>query len=172
MAQSNRTFRYLAGADRRALYVTAAGTGLRASELASLTPTSFELNTVPPVVRMQAAYTKYKKEAELPLTVEVVDLLRAHLGGLPVDAPVWPGTWSNAASAKMIRLDLKEARKKWLQSFQDARQQAEAEQSDFLAYRDAAGFVADFHSLRHLFVFARGPIRSDAESCSRTGPAL
>jgi hypothetical protein len=52
----------------------------------------------------------------------------------------------------MYRLDLKEARKKWLQSFQDARQRTEAEQSDFLTYRDAAGLVADFHSLRRLYI--------------------
>jgi hypothetical protein len=49
----------------------------------------------------------------------------------------------------MIRLDLAEARKTWLQSFQDARQLAEADQSDFLAYCDAEGRYADFHALRH-----------------------
>jgi hypothetical protein len=31
-------------------------------------------------------------------------------------APVWPGTWSNEASAKMIRLDLAEARRAWIQA--------------------------------------------------------
>lgn len=152
VARSKRAFRYLSGMDRHVLYVTAAGTGLRTGELASLTPTSFDLEATPPVVRVQAANTKNKKEAELPLTAEVADILRGYLAGRPDDAPVWPGTWSNAASAKMIRLDLKEARKEWLQSFQDARQRAEAEAGDFLAYRDAAGGVADFHSLRHLFV--------------------
>jgi integrase len=105
-----------------------------------------------PVVRAQAIDTKNRKEAELPLTAEVADILRKYLAGRPADAPVWPGTWSNAASAKMIRGDLKEARKKWLQAFQDDRQRTEAEQSDFLAYRDADGLVADFHSLRHLYI--------------------
>ena len=150
--ESCRAFRYLAGPDRFALYLTAAGTGLRAAELASLTPASFELESESPVVRAKALDTKNRKEAELPLTAEVADVLRGYLGGRPVDSPVWPGTWSNAASAKMIRLDLKEARKKWLKSIQDDRQRAEAEQSDFLTYRDAAGLVADFHSLRHLYI--------------------
>jgi integrase len=150
--QSGRAFRYLSGPDRFALYLTAAGTGLRAAELASLTLASFNLAAIPPAVRVQAAYAKNRKEAELPLTAEVAEVLRDYLAGKPADAPVWPGTWSHAASAKMIRLDLREARKKWLQSFQDARQRTEAERSDVLAYRDAAGLVADFHSLRHLYV--------------------
>ena len=52
----------------------------------------------------------------------------------------------------MIRGDLKEARKEWLKSFQDARQRTEAEQNDFLTYRDAEGRYADFHALRHSFI--------------------
>jgi hypothetical protein len=34
---------------------------------------------------------------------------------------VWPGTWSNAGAAKMIRRDLKEARAAWLPGFLEAR---------------------------------------------------
>lgn len=52
----------------------------------------------------------------------------------------------------MIRGDLKEARKAWLKSFQDVLQRAEAEQGDFLSYRDAEGRFADFHALRHSFI--------------------
>jgi integrase len=149
---SKRSFRYLTGSDRFALYLTAAGTGLRASELASLAPGSFDLGAMPPVVRAEAAYTKNRKEAELPLTAELAKVLRDYFVGRPADQPVWPGTWSNAASAKMIRFDLAEARKAWLAAFQDAGQREAAEQFDFLAYRDAAGLVADFHSLRHLYI--------------------
>jgi integrase len=149
---SARTFRYLSGPDRFALYLTAAGTGLRTAELASLTPASFDLAATPPVVRLQSAYAKNRKEAELPLAAEVADVLRDYLDGKPADAPVWPGTWSNAASAKMMRGDLKEARKRWLTAVQDARQRAERNQSDFLTYRDGAGLVADFHALRHLYI--------------------
>ncbi len=152
VAKSERAFRYLTGTDRHALYMAAAGTGLRTSELASLTPANFDLDATPPVIRVQALNTKNRKEAEQPLTAEVANLLRQYLASKPANGAVWPGTWSNAASAKMIRLDLKEARKKWLQSFQDANQRTQAERSDFLAYRDSADLVADFHSLRHLYV--------------------
>ena len=150
--KSCRAFRYLSGPDRFALYLTAAGTGLRAAELASLTPASFDLDATPPVVHLPALDSKNRKEAELPLAAEVADVLRDYLAGRPVDDPVWPGTWSNAASAKMIRGDLRESRKKWLQSFQEEAQRTQAEQSDFITYRDAVGRVADFHSLRHLYI--------------------
>src|SRR5262249_13485834 len=52
----------------------------------------------------------------------------------------------------LIRSDLGEARRIWLQSFQDARQREEAERSDFLTYRDSQGRYADFHALRHTFI--------------------
>src|SRR5262249_21142247 len=72
--RSARAFRYLSGPDRFALYLTAAGTGLRTAELASLTPGSFDLAATPPVVRLQSAYAKNRKEAELPLAAEVADV--------------------------------------------------------------------------------------------------
>jgi len=90
---SERSFRYLTGSDRFALYLTAAGTGLRAAELASLTPASFDLDTTPPMVRVQAAYAKNRKQAGLPLPAELADVLRDYLAGKPTDTPVWPGTW-------------------------------------------------------------------------------
>jgi integrase len=150
--QSARGFRYLTGADRHALYLTAAGTGLRVSELASLTPESFHLQGPAPFIRLQAAYAKNRKEAEQPLPPDVAEVLRGYLAGKPPDAPVWPGTWHHRHSAKMIRADLQEARKKWLQSFQDDLQREQVSQSDFLTYRDSAGLVADFHALRHTYI--------------------
>jgi len=150
--RSQRAFRYLSGLDRFALYLTAAGTGLRTAELAKLTPANFDLTATSAVVRLQSAYTKNRKEAELPLSAELVNVLRDYIAGKPSDAQIWSGTWSNAASAKMIRMDLAEARKKWLANSQNARIRSESEQTDFLAYRDSAGNVADFHSLRHLYI--------------------
>ncbi len=148
---SDRAFRGLAGPDRYHLYLTAAGTGLRVSELASLAPPSFDLDASPPVVRAEAAYTKNRKEAEQPLPGDVTEALRGYLEGRPVDALVWPGTWTEKAAA-MLRKDLADARGKWLQTFDDPRQHAEVERSDFLAYRNAAGLVTDFHALRHTYI--------------------
>ena len=169
--KSERAFRYLSGTDRRALYLAAAGTDLRASELASLMPAGFDLNATAPVVRVPAINTKNPKEAELPLTAEVAELLRDYLAGRPLTTPIWPGTWSNSASAKMIRLDLKEARKKWLPTFQDARQRTAAEQSDSFLMR-RRGLRCRLPFVAALVHFPCRTIRRDAESRSRTGTAL
>src|SRR5262249_34976165 len=60
---SNRSFRGLTGLDRHALYLTACATGFRVSELASMTPESFEPNGNVPTARVEAACTKNRKEA-------------------------------------------------------------------------------------------------------------
>ncbi len=148
---SRRMFRKLSGIDRHALYLTACATGFRVSELASMTPDSFKLDGDAPTATVQAACTKNRKLAVQPLPVDVAEALRGYLASKPAGALVWSGTWTVKA-AKMIRGDLKQARKEWLQSFQNARQRSEAEQSDFLAYQDAEGRYVDFHALRHSFI--------------------
>ena len=53
------------------LYLTAAYTGLRASELASLTPASFDLQSDPPMVVVEAGDSKHRQRDELPLHPEL-----------------------------------------------------------------------------------------------------
>jgi integrase len=120
--------------------------------LASLTPGSFELDAEPPIVHSAAAYAKNRKEAVQPIPADLADALRGYLADKPAVAPVWPGTWSNEASAKMIRLDLADARKAWINAAAEPRERQERDQSDFLAYCNAAGEFADFHALRHTFI--------------------
>ncbi len=60
---SNKTFKGLTGEDRYFLYATAAGSGFRASELASLTPVSFNLEGESPVVTLLAEDTKNRTAA-------------------------------------------------------------------------------------------------------------
>jgi integrase len=150
--QSVRPFRRLCGLDRYTVYLTAAATGFRTSELASLTPESFDLNDDTPTATVQAACTKNRKEAVQPLPRDVATILKDYLRGRPAGQPVWPGTWCNDASAKMIRKDLTEARANWLSGFPEGRQRDETEGTDFLAYVDAEGRHADFHALRHTFI--------------------
>src|SRR5262249_9131549 len=125
--------------------------GFRVSELASLTPESFDLDCETPTATVQASCTKNKKLAIQPLPLNVARSLAEYLRDKPTGVPVWPGKWQ-AKGAKMIRADLGAARKTWLESFQEPRQRDEAAKSDFLAYRDAEGRYADFHSLRHGYI--------------------
>ena len=55
-------------------------------------------------------------------------------------------------TSKMMKADLKAARKKWIEEAQTRKQKAEREASDFLRYKDSAGKFADFHSNRHTFI--------------------
>src|SRR5262249_46556656 len=119
------TFRGLSGGDRAALYLVAAYTGLRAAELASLTPASFDLDSATPKVRVRACYTKNGDPATLPLRPDLAGWLRAYLAGKPSGDPVWPGPWWKRA-AFILRHDLGLAG---------------------VPYLDAEGRFRDFHSL-------------------------
>ena len=122
-------------------------TGLRAAELASLTPASFDLAADMPTVTLEAGYSKRRREDVLPLHPDLVARLRKWLqereraaDGDSVtlllnhaadtkSGPLFPGTWAEKA-AKMLRVDLDAAG---------------------IGYTTDAG-IADFHSLRHTFI--------------------
>jgi site-specific recombinase XerD len=145
------TRRRLSGIDRHFLYLTACATGFRASELASMTPESFDLDGDPPTATVRARCTKNRVLAQQPLPRDVADALRPFLAGKPAGAPLWPGKW-NTRAFLMVQRDLEVARATWLGDAQDAPERARRESSDFLAYRDAEGRYADFHALRHSFI--------------------
>jgi integrase len=130
---SGTTFRGLTAADRHAIYLTAAGTGFRAGELASLRPESFDFSDDVAKVTIPAKAAKNRKRATLPLQADVAATLRLYLRGRPTGSPVWPGTWAKAA-ADMLRIDLQAAGVPY-----------EVHGPDGAEY-------ADFHSLRHSFI--------------------
>jgi integrase len=105
---SERPFKRMNGADRYALYLTAFSTGFRASELASLTPESFDLFADPPAVSLGGRSAKNKKAARQPIPPAVAVQLARHLAGKPAGERVWPGAW-HRHGARMLRGDLKAA---------------------------------------------------------------
>ena len=158
--ESETVFRGLSGADRAMLYLTASLTGLRASELASLTVASFDFNAG--TLTVDAAYSKRRREDVMPLHAELSVALREWLEtrqeredapaivpmtAKPSDAKLWPGSW-NQRAAKMIRADLQAAG-------------IPCETNDG---------VADFHALRHSFITAlatSGVHPKDAQTLAR-----
>ncbi len=140
-------FRGLDGSTRAILYRLAAMTGLRANELGSLSPASFDLSADPPTITIEAGYSKRRREDVLPLHSDLAARLRQWLSErnqqsddprvilkLPNTAEtkcerLFPGMWTNCA-AEMLRLDLDAAG---------------------VAYSTDGG-LADFHALRHTFV--------------------
>lgn len=134
-AREGESFAGLSGAERAVLYIVASTTGLRASELASLRASSFHLDTTPPTVTVDAAYSKHRRRDVLPLHSGIVEEVRAHIANFPT-GPIWPNRMSYGyawlrIAVRMLRFDLKRAG---------------------IPYRDARGHVYDFHAIRSQFI--------------------
>lgn len=125
---------FLKGPDRAALYLAAAFTGFRASELASLTPASFALDADPPTVTVQAGYSKRRRLDTQPIPDVLIRELKDWLVKRKAGQSCWPGGWAEQHhGAAMLRLDLEAAK---------------------IPYQDDAGRVFDFHALRGQFITA------------------
>lgn len=114
------------GPERSLIYWMGAETGLRASELRSLTAGSFDLGATPPTVTVEAAYSKRRRRDTISLTDDLAAQLRTHLASKLPSAAAFtlPGR-----TADMLKADLERAG---------------------IPYRDPdTGEVFDFHSLRY-----------------------
>jgi integrase len=148
---SKKTVHRRTGRERYFLYLTALATGLRASELRSMTRESFDLDSDPPTATVKGACTKNGQLANQPLRLDIVEELRPFLADKLAGEPVWPGAWTDRPW-KLVKVDLAAARAKWLAGFPEGPERDTMAASDFLTYRDSAGCYADFHALRHTFI--------------------
>ena len=120
----------MVGVERALLYKLAVQTGLRRGEVTSLTRASFNLDGKPPTVTVQAGYSKNRKQAVLPLRLDLAGELREHLADRLLAAQAFHLP-SISNIGKMFKKDIDAAE---------------------IAYVDGAGRFADFHSLRHTFI--------------------
>lgn len=102
---SEKRIQGFTGEQRARIYTLSYMTGIRKSELASLTPRSFNLDGTPPTVTVEAACSKHRRKDVLPLHPELVALLRLWLKGVPPAGKLFPQlerrkTWL------MVRKDL------------------------------------------------------------------
>ena len=167
----------LPGPLRAVLYKLAAETGLRRAELMSLRRSNFDLTAKSPTVRLQAAYSKRRREDVLPLRPDTAgDLERLLPRGTPATTafPV-PRNWD---AAGMIRLDAvaagvlpaneepppdqgdSEAPERNHAAGQRQHAAADTRARRRSEYEDADGHTLDFHCLRHTFItnLARGGV--------------
>jgi len=139
------------GAERAMAYRLASGTGLRVSELRSLTPESFNLKSNPATVLVAAGYSKRRRRDVQPLSSALVALLRPWLASKPPGEPVLK---LPARTADMVKADLKAAR---------------------VPYATSAGTL-DFHSLRHGYitelVASGASVKTCQELARHSTPAL
>ena len=145
-----RESRSITGADRAMLYRLAAETGLRAGELASLTPTSFLLADLDKAtVKVSAAYSKHRRDDLVPLRRDFAQAVAAFLKGWPATAPLFSVP---DRTADMLRSDLEAARQAWLKEARTPEEREEHEKTYFCTAVDSSGHVVDFHALRHTFI--------------------
>ncbi len=124
-AHRGEPYRGMSGPDRAICYRLAVATGLRFSEIASMSPASFSLDGPEnPAVTVRAAYTKNGEPATLPIPGDLASDLREWLARRPGAGPAFA---LPDRGADMLKVDLEAAG---------------------IAYRDAGGLVFDFHSLR------------------------
>lgn len=138
------------GTDRAMIYRLALGTGFRASELRSLTPSSFNLDGDGPTVTVQAAHSKRRRTDEQPIRRDLADALRRWLEGKPEGEALFAKLPRD--TAKMLRRDLKAARAAWIAEAMTDAERKQRTEGDFLTYENTAGEVADFHSFRHAYI--------------------
>jgi integrase len=122
-AQAGKAFKRMSGPMPALCYRLAVASGLRYSELGSITPESFDWKSG--TVTINAAYAKNGETAVLPIAPELVDDLKRYVAALPSGKAIFPLPHDKGAA--MLRKDLKPAK---------------------IPYRDSAGLVFDFHSLR------------------------
>ena len=162
-----------AGPIRAMCYRLAGSTGFRANELKSLTTDSFSLDAIPPTCTVEAGYSKRRKRDVQPLPPAMVEPLRAWLAGMEPGSKVFADI--AAGTARMLRSDLRAARQAWLEEALTGEERSRREQTDFLLYEDRQGHVADFHSLRVLFisrVVAGGASVREAQTLARHSTPL
>jgi integrase len=133
----------MTGPARSLLCRVALESGLRAGELRTLAVGACKLDEAPPVLIVEAGYSKHRREDRQPIPRELADALRQHIKGRLAEESVFPGMPQTHSTAKMLRADLATAG---------------------VPYRDAGGRVADFHSLRHTYItnLARGGVHPKA----------
>lgn len=157
--ESKSVFRGLNGVQRFHLYLTAAGTGFRATALASLTPAEFDLVTDSATVTLSARFNKSRKTKVQPLPSEIAEQLRVHLADRLPGEPVWGGTWArDHRGAEMLRADLEAAGIPYAVEGPDGPE------------------YADFHSLRHSYLTLLGrngvDLRTLMEMAGHSKPEL
>jgi integrase len=119
----------MCGPERAFLYRMAVSTGLRRSELASLTAASFVFNDPPPII-VEAVHSKHREQDTVFIRFDMVEPLKAQVRHLQPGEPLFP-LLAQRKTAKMIKFDLTAVG---------------------IPYQDEHGKYADFHSLRHRFI--------------------
>ena len=87
---SNISIQCYTGDERARFYLLSFMTGLRRKELGSLNMRSFNLESEPPTITVEAAHSKHRRKDVLPLHLELVPEIRKWLKGMKPDEKLFP----------------------------------------------------------------------------------
>ena len=131
-AQTGPTIKSISGPDRVILYILAAYTGYRRNEIGSVTMRSFDFESDPPTLTVEAGHSKHRRRDILPLRGDFAEQIKAWISSkkrLHPNLPLFD--IADKHTSEMIQKDLKRAG---------------------VPYIDDRGHYADFHSLRKTFI--------------------
>ena len=131
-AETGPTIKHIPGPDRAVLYIVGVYTGYRRNEIGSVTIRSFDFESDPPTLTVEAGYSKRRRRDVLPLRGDFATRIQQWLAGkkrLRPDQPLF--NVADKPTAEMMRKDLDRAG---------------------IPYVDEHGHYADFHALRKTFI--------------------
>jgi integrase/recombinase XerD len=152
-AESGSEIQNVSGPDRAITYIVGIYTGYRRNEIASVTPESFDLDSQPPTLTIQAGYSKRRRRDVIPLRDDFAKRIRDWLGqkgNIASDEPLF--NIANKRTAQMIQKDLASAREKWIGEAEGDAELKRRQESSFLQSVDRDGRFVDFHALRMTFI--------------------
>lgn len=141
------------GRDRAVAYIVGAYTGYRRNEIGSVTEQSFDFNSDPPTLTVEAGYSKRRRTDVIPLRADFANRIQTWIASKPLrqrNQSLFHIT--NKRTAEMIRKDMTAARTTWLSEAATDQEREAREKSSFLLHVDQNGFVVDFHALRKTFI--------------------
>ncbi len=130
--------------ERLLMYELAIETGLRSSELRSLTKANLSLDGNDPHVRVKAAITKNAVAAKQYISDGLAQKLSKAVARKLPGASVF-AEMDRTRMAGVLRQDIDDARHLWLQTDEGRKEK----DTDFLKSPNSEGEVIDFHALRH-----------------------
>jgi integrase/recombinase XerD len=131
-AESGPSIQNISGPDRAVLYIVGAYTGFRRKEIASIYPHSFDFDSEPPILTIEAAYSKHRRTDVIPLRRDFAERIRVWItskGGSGHGGPLFD--MAEKRTAEMIKKDLERVG---------------------IPYVNERGHYADFHALRKTFI--------------------
>ncbi|MFO0821042.1 MAG: tyrosine-type recombinase/integrase [Pirellulales bacterium] len=143
----------LTGPDRVIVYILACYTGFRRNEIGSVTPQSFNFESDPPTLTVEAGYSKRRRTDVMPLRADLAKRIQDWIETKTRTNPATPLVQiTSKRTAEMLKKDLALARAAWLKESLNAQERQRREQSSFLTYQNDQGQYADFHALRKTFI--------------------